>query len=78
MVSPTDTLKLATFNIRYGYPQKPSTAGGNQWFDGEQPWYARREGLADEVIWEEPDIVGFQEVPCFSAWSIVWPNSDRA
>lgn len=60
MVSSADTLKLATFNIRYGHPQNPS--GGGQWFDGERPWYARREGLADQVVWEEPDVIGFQEV----------------
>ncbi|KZP20717.1 DNase I-like protein [Athelia psychrophila] len=52
-------LKLATFNIRYGYPQNPAAG---QAFEGERPWYARREGLADQVIWEEPDIIGFQEV----------------
>jgi len=55
----SNTLQLATFNIRFGWPQDPLN---EQDFDQEGPWYKRREGLVDQVIWEEPDVIGFQEV----------------
>ncbi|KAG9102682.1 hypothetical protein FRC07_010181, partial [Ceratobasidium sp. 392] len=29
---------------------------------GERPWYQRRGPLADQVIWENPGVIGFQEV----------------
>jgi hypothetical protein len=29
---------------------------------GERPWYERRAPLADQVIWENPGVIGFQEV----------------
>jgi len=54
------SLKLASFNIRYGWPQSPGKE--SKTFDQERPWYERREGLVDQVMWEEPDIIGFQEV----------------
>jgi hypothetical protein len=57
--------KLASFNIRFGGPQDPTDAlneKANLHFDHERPWHERREGLVDQVIWEEPDIIGFQEV----------------
>jgi hypothetical protein len=55
-------LKLASFNIRYGGPH-PTTKKGKKWkIDEERPWVERRDGLVDQVIWEEPDIIGFQEV----------------
>jgi hypothetical protein len=59
---PSNTLKLATFNIRFGWPQDPLNEQRYQDFDQERPWYKRREGLLDQVIWEEPDVIGFQEV----------------
>ena len=58
-MSSVKTLKLASFNIRFGGPQK-STESRN--LDQERPWHERRDGLVDQVIWEEPDIIGFQEV----------------
>jgi hypothetical protein len=52
-------LKLASFNIRFGGPERPTESRN---FDQERPWHKRRDGLVDQVIWEEPDIIGFQEV----------------
>jgi len=57
------TLKLASFNIRFGGPEKPTESRN---FDQERPWNERRDGLVDQVIWEEPDIIGFQEVGTLS------------
>jgi len=53
-------LKLASLNIRY----LPPWIGPNPPADpnAEYPWSYRREALADHVLWEEPDIIGFQEV----------------
>jgi len=57
------TLKLASFNIRFGGPRDPAESEKrSQNSDQERPWHERREGLVDQVIWEEPDIMGFQEV----------------
>jgi hypothetical protein len=59
------TLKLASFNIRYGGPRLDDPAGPlnkKTSFDHERPWYERRDGLVDQVIWEEPHVIGFQEV----------------
>ena len=64
------TLKLASFNIRFGWPQNPVHALGKQKgqdSDQEHPWYERRQGLVDQVVWEEPDIIGFQEVGTYDA-----------
>jgi hypothetical protein len=65
-MSSPKTLKLASFNIRFGRPQleDPTNAWNkiNPNLDCERPWCERREGLVDQVIWEEPDIIGFQEV----------------
>jgi hypothetical protein len=62
-VNSTKTLKLASFNIRFGGPEKPTESRN---FDQERVWYERRNGLVDQVIWEEPDIIGLQEVGNFS------------
>jgi hypothetical protein len=64
-MSSPKTLKLATFNIRFGGPQDPVDGSKEQRksnFGEERPWYERRDRLVDQVIWEEPDIIGFQEV----------------
>jgi hypothetical protein len=65
------TLKLATFNIRFGGPQDPTNAPSEKKFGQERSWYERREGLVDQVIWEEPDVIGFQEVGLSSRCYIV-------
>ncbi|QRW15092.1 hypothetical protein RhiLY_14091 [Ceratobasidium sp. AG-Ba] len=44
------------------YPglQSGVNVSGPEW--GERPWYQRRGPLADQVIWENPGVIGFQEV----------------
>lgn len=64
------TLRIGTLNIRYDYrsqhpvvsPLKSLVHGsdGRKW--GEHRWQERRDQLVDQVLWEEPDVVGFQEV----------------
>lgn len=70
-------LKIASFNIRYDtqalnlvpigtepprasavFP-RPNTSNA-EW--GERPWFERRAPLADQVLWENPSVIGFQEV----------------
>lgn len=72
--SPAQTrLRIGTYNIRYdgraSQPvplpaERPAWTGapsrGTKW--GEQPWAERRWAVADQVIWEDLDLVGFQEV----------------
>ncbi|KAL7338297.1 Endonuclease/exonuclease/phosphatase [Rhodotorula toruloides] len=63
-------LRIGTLNIRYDYharhpivsPLKTLLQGsdGRKW--GEHLWQERRDQLVDQVLWEELDIVGFQEV----------------
>ncbi|PRQ77355.1 Endonuclease/exonuclease/phosphatase [Rhodotorula toruloides] len=64
------TLRIGTLNIRYDYharhpivsPLKTLLQGsdGRKW--GEHRWQERRDQLVDQVLWEELDVVGFQEV----------------
>ncbi|KAA1135331.1 hypothetical protein PGTUg99_012213 [Puccinia graminis f. sp. tritici] len=66
MVQIADRLmKIATFNIRYA-PFKPSSQlASNQILlagDGEAPWASRLPLIMDQINWESPDIIGFQEV----------------
>lgn len=65
MVTISDNfLKIASFNIRYS-PFNPTSQVGNQaHFSGnaEAPWPTRLPLILDQIKWELPDIVGFQEV----------------
>ncbi|BGP31037.1 hypothetical protein JCM10296v2_002801 [Rhodotorula toruloides] len=64
------TLRIGTLNIRYDYhsrhpivsPLKTLLQGsdGRKW--GEHRWQERRDQLVDQVLWEELDVVGLQEV----------------
>ncbi|KEP53842.1 branched-chain alpha-keto acid dehydrogenase E1-alpha subunit [Rhizoctonia solani 123E] len=66
-------LTIASFNIRYdtqAFNIVPIGSEGDiipqvnvsnvEW--GERPWYQRRGPLADQVLWESPSVIGFQEV----------------
>ncbi|KAG8698610.1 hypothetical protein FRC08_005808 [Ceratobasidium sp. 394] len=71
-------LKIASFNIRYDtqafnlvpigtelanpayHDLQPRANASAEW--GERPWYERRSPLVDQVIWENPGVIGFQEV----------------
>jgi hypothetical protein len=58
-------MKIATFNIRYSPLIKPSSQASNQILfagDGEAPWASRLPLIIDQINWESPDIIGFQEV----------------
>jgi hypothetical protein len=61
-MSPANTLKVASFNIRVCGLNPFIETKEKQNLDLERPWIERRDGLVDQVIWEEPDIIGFQEV----------------
>lgn len=50
LVSNSQSLKLMTYNIRYDNPN-----------DGENRWEVRKNGLADQIKFYEPDILGIQE-----------------
>ncbi|WAQ82602.1 hypothetical protein PtA15_2A919 [Puccinia triticina] len=60
-----ELMKIATFNIRYS-PFKPSSYAANDQVlfagDGEAPWSGRLPFITDQIKWESPDIIGFQEV----------------
>ncbi|RHZ79306.1 hypothetical protein Glove_149g44 [Diversispora epigaea] len=64
----TNSLRVATFNIRYD-----SMGGGSpalnvnetintNIFKGEAPWYVRRRKLAEAILFHKIDIIGLQEV----------------
>lgn len=61
---PEHLLKLATFNIRYA-PFDPTIPNVRTQVympgKGEAPWATRLPLIADQVKWEMPDIIGFQE-----------------
>jgi len=66
-----DSLKVATFNIRYdplvsidkASPRTQELQTMTKVPAGvERPWIERKQSLVDQVLWESPDIVGFQEV----------------
>ncbi|MBW0526279.1 hypothetical protein O181_065994 [Austropuccinia psidii MF-1] len=55
-------LKFATFNIRFAPPNQTACVRV-AWTDiGEAPWKVRLPLILDQVKWESPDIIGFQEV----------------
>lgn len=70
-------LTIASFNIRYdgqafnsipvGF-ESPRMSPVYQYANfsnaewGERPWHQRRAPLADQVLWENPSVIGFQEV----------------
>ena len=55
-------LRVGSLNIRYApSPNADPPAGTNP--NAEYPWTGyRKEALLDQVAWEEPDVIGFQEV----------------
>jgi len=58
-------IKIATFNIRYSPFNPTSYASGAQVHltgNGEAPWTSRLPFIIDQIKWESPDIIGFQEV----------------
>lgn len=55
----TSRIKLATLNVRYAPPGQSTSPPWRN--DDEWPWVYRREAIIDQVAWESPDIVGFQE-----------------
>ncbi|POV96678.1 hypothetical protein PSTT_15495 [Puccinia striiformis] len=58
-------IKIATFNIRYAPLSRSSDISGAQIrfsSDGEAPWARRLPFIVDQINWESPDIIGFQEV----------------
>ncbi|ELU44706.1 branched-chain alpha-keto acid dehydrogenase E1-alpha subunit [Rhizoctonia solani AG-1 IA] len=71
-------LTIASFNIRYdtqAFNIVPLGSEGDifprvntsnvEW--GERPWYQRRAPLADQVLWENPSVIGFQEL-----YKVLW------
>jgi hypothetical protein len=63
------SVKVMSWNIRYapvhqsrrGYGIFDWLGGGQaDGTEGEQPWTDRRELIADTVLWEDCDVVGFQ------------------
>ena len=65
----SDRFTFASFNIRYdpsgavplGETRLNRTQIGKKPVPGgERPWSERRTSLANQVLWEAPDCVGFQ------------------
>lgn len=64
------TFRIGTLNIRYDYhsrhpvvsPLKSLVQGSDERKWGEHRLQERREQLVDQVLWEDLDVVGFQEV----------------
>lgn len=57
-------IKIATFNIRYSPFNPTSYASGSQGHltgNDEAPWTSRLPYIIDQIKWESPDIIGFQE-----------------
>ncbi|KAF8610547.1 hypothetical protein BDV93DRAFT_463551 [Ceratobasidium sp. AG-I] len=42
------------------FPHTSPNITNAEW--GERPWFERRAPLADQVLWENPSVIGFQEV----------------
>lgn len=62
-------LKIGTWNVRYdsnsaAYEEGISKIRKRDWSSGygEFPWIERRTKLVDSVVWNDLDVVGFQEV----------------
>jgi hypothetical protein len=55
-------LRVGSLNIRYApNPNAEPPAGPSP--NAEYPWTGyRKEALLDQIAWEEPDVIGFQEV----------------
>lgn len=64
-------LRTGTFNIRRddaasdplvpGSASGHSSSGSPSRVDGEAPWTERRVPISDQILWEDLDVVGFQE-----------------
>ncbi|POW02419.1 hypothetical protein PSTT_11794 [Puccinia striiformis] len=65
MVNAADKLlKVATFNIRYSPLTNSTVVAGTQapfMNNGEASWATRLPLIIDQIKWESPDIIGFQE-----------------